>query len=45
MLYGAVLLNAYACRCQQRASDPLELELLVVVNASVWVLGTELSPL
>lgn len=30
---------------QKRASDSLDLELLVVVSHQMWVLGTELGPL
>jgi hypothetical protein len=30
-----------ACRIQKRMLDPLELELLVVVDHQIWVLGTE----
>jgi len=32
-------------RSQKKASDPPELELLVIVNYLTWVLGTELGPL
>lgn len=32
-----------AHRSQMRASDPLELELEVVVSPLMWVLGTELG--
>lgn len=36
---------ALRCRCLERSevSDPLELELQVVVNHAVWVLGTKLG--
>lgn len=35
--------GASAYRDQQRASDPLELELQMSVSLPTWVLGTELA--
>lgn len=40
--WGCVLVNVGVRGGQKRFSDPLELELLVVVNCLTWVLGLEL---
>ena len=36
-------MSADTCRGQKRASEPLELELQMVVSFLMWVLGTELK--
>ena len=32
-----------SCECQKEVSDPMKLELQVVVNHLMWMLGTELE--